>query len=314
MYEAASRQPFGIDEAFLSYRDTMKILCVHAHFDDFEFVAAGVFELWRRRLGEELQAKVIVCTDGAGGHHFRTREETAAVRLREQEESARIGGYAFERLCAPDGAPFRGGWPVPTKDFLAALWKAIRDFEPDYLFCPPLPTDSLVGIHTDHVNVAEAVRRVAYFINVPHAYTPEYPTDERHSVPCKVPVILNVSDSYMATARSFDLAVDVELAFDRIAAMSWCHQSQIVEWLPWVGRHDMQVASSLEEWKKQLRARIRSGNRRLGIRSSHVFEVFTVTAWGAVPDYATLVKDIPGLSQRQSRLGPLRRRLQCWRG
>ena len=24
---------------------------------------------------------------------------------------------------------------------LAALWQAIREFEPDYLFCPPVPAD-----------------------------------------------------------------------------------------------------------------------------------------------------------------------------
>ena len=56
-----------------------------------------------------------------------------------------------------------------TPDFLAALWKAIRDFEPDYLFCPPLPGDPLAGVHTDHLTVAQAVREVAYLINVPHA-------------------------------------------------------------------------------------------------------------------------------------------------
>lgn len=81
----------------------MKILCVHAHFDDFEFVAAGTFELWRRQLGKDLKAKVVVCTDGAAGHHFRTRKETAQVRLLEQRASARIGGYEFELLRLPAG-------------------------------------------------------------------------------------------------------------------------------------------------------------------------------------------------------------------
>ena len=69
----------------------MKILCLHAHFDDFEFVASGTFELWRRKLGDGLRAKVIVCTDGKAGHHFRTREETGKVRLEEQRASARLG-------------------------------------------------------------------------------------------------------------------------------------------------------------------------------------------------------------------------------
>ena len=37
----------------------MKILSVHAHFDDYEFTAAGTFEMWKRKLGGPLRAKVI---------------------------------------------------------------------------------------------------------------------------------------------------------------------------------------------------------------------------------------------------------------
>src|SRR5205085_9707777 len=74
---------------------SMKALCVHAHYDDFEFVAAGTFELWRRKLGSAFRGRVLVCTDGKAGHQFRTRDETGQMRLREQEASARIGGYEF---------------------------------------------------------------------------------------------------------------------------------------------------------------------------------------------------------------------------
>src|SRR5438045_6067520 len=142
----------------------MKILSVHAHFDDFEFVAAGTFELWRRKLGEGVRRRVLVCTDGKAGHHFRTREETGEVRLAEQRESARVGGYEFELLRLPNGQPPREACLQVSVELLAALWKTIRDFEPDYLFCPPVASDPLAGIHNDHVTIAEAVRRVAYMI------------------------------------------------------------------------------------------------------------------------------------------------------
>src|SRR5581483_8167758 len=127
----------------------MKILCIHAHFDDFEFVAAGTFELWRKRLGPELLARVIVCTDGKAGHQFRTREDTGRIRLQEQLASARIGGYEFEQLKLPNGEVPREATLQVTTPLMAALWRAIRDFEPDYLFCPPLPADPLAGIHVD---------------------------------------------------------------------------------------------------------------------------------------------------------------------
>src|SRR5690606_7540571 len=146
--------------------------------------------------------------------------------------SARLGGYEFVPLLLPDGTMPREACLQVTPELLAALWKAIRDFEPDYLLCPPLGSDPLAGIHNDHETVAEAVRRVAYMINVPHAFTPEYPADETKSVPCKVPVILNVHDSYMHGANACDLAVDVEEVFGVVAQLAWCHQSQIREWLP----------------------------------------------------------------------------------
>ncbi|MEW6157255.1 MAG: PIG-L family deacetylase [Verrucomicrobiota bacterium] len=290
----------------------MKILCVHAHFDDFEFVAGGLFELWKRRLGADLRARVLVCTDGKAGHHFRTRDETSRIRIEEQQASARVGRYELEILRLPKGEIPREACLQVTVDLLAALWKAIRDFEPDYLFCPPVPADPLAGIHVDHVAVAEAVRKVAYMINVPHAFTPEYPADETRPRPCNVPVIVNVYDGYMAGTNAFDLAVDVEAAFQKICEMTWCHQSQISEWLPWVGRHDMDKPGSFEDWCGMLRERFQRRNRELGIASERIMEVFTITAWGVVPTLAQLQADFPSLAPAHSPLDALDKKLTRW--
>jgi LmbE family N-acetylglucosaminyl deacetylase len=292
----------------------MRILCLHAHFDDYEFVAAGTFELWKRKLGPDLRARVVVCTDGKAGHQFRTRDETGQMRLKEQQESARIGGYEFDVLRLPNGEIPREACLQLSIPLLAALWKTIREFEPDYIFCPPLAAESLAGIHVDHVAIAEAVRKVAYMINVPHAFTPEYPADERNSKPCKVPVILNVYDGYMAGANTHHLAVDVEEAFDSICEMTFCHQSQIAEWLPWIDRHQMPRPESFEAWKKTVRQRFLRQNRELGIRSDHAFEVFTVTAWGQVADYAALLADFPALNRDASNLELLQQSLNRWSG
>ena len=290
----------------------MKILSVHAHYDDFEFVAAGTFELWQRKLGADLRARVLVCTDGKAGHHFRTREETGALRLREQEESAKLGRYEFEPLRLPNGQIPREACLQISTELLAALWKAIRDFEPDYLFCPPVAPDPLAGIHHDHVTIAEAVRRVAYMINVPHAFTPEYPADETKSEPRKTPVILTVYDGYMFGAGAYDLAVDVEEAFEIVARMSACHRSQIEEWIPWVGRHQMDAPKNFEQWSSILRKRFERHNRQLGIDSKIAFETFTVTAWGAIPTLDQLLADFPAIDRKFSHLDRLATRLQQW--
>jgi LmbE family N-acetylglucosaminyl deacetylase len=291
----------------------MKALYLHAHFDDYEFTAAGTFELWRRHLGDAFRAKVVVCTDGAAGHHFRPRAETARIRLEEQLASARHGQYDFELLHLPDGTVPREACLQVTSDFLAALWKVIRDFEPDYLFCPPLPADPLAGVHVDHWVVASAVRSVAYMINVPHAFTPEYPADETRPEQKKTPVILATYDGYMFGDNTHDLAVDVEPAFEDIVAMTWCHQSQIREWLPWVGRHQMEAPRSVDEWRTTLRRRFDRKNRELGIPSAHAMEVFTVTAWGEIPTCEQLASDFSALHTSATRWDSLRQRLAKWR-
>lgn len=293
----------------------MKALYVHAHYDDYEFTAAGTFELWRQHLGLDFQAKVIICTDGKAGHHFRTREETGRIRFQEQCSSAAIGGYTFDLLRLPDGRVPREACLRVTPEFMAALWKTIRDFEPDYLFCPPLPAEPLAGVHVDHLAVAQAVREVAYMINVPHAFTPEYPADETASRPCRVPVIIAVYDGYMFGVNTHDLAIDVEAAFEKIAQMTWCHQSQIREWLPWVGRHRIDPPRTIDDWRQTLRRRFDRKNRELDIDSPHAMEVFTITAWGEIPSFDVLERDFaPGLSHSASHLESLSERLARWRG
>jgi LmbE family N-acetylglucosaminyl deacetylase len=290
----------------------MRVLCVHAHCDDFEFVASGTFELLRLRASPGFRARVIVCTDSRSGHHFRSREETARVRWEEQTASAAIGRYEVELLKKPDGQPFTEACHVLTNELLASLWNAIREFEPDYLFCPPLPSDPLVGIHPDHVTVAEAVRRVAYLINVPHAFLTEYPTsDETKSRAVKTPVILNTYDGYMSGANVADIVVGVEEVFDVIAEESWCHQSQINEWLPWVARHHIEPTPNLAAWKEKLRARFARQARELGLPTDRSYEVFTPTAWGTVPTVEQLERDLPMVVDR-TRRARLAERLARW--
>lgn len=234
------------------------------------------------------------------------------MRLEEQRASARVGGYEVDVLRCPDGTVPREACLDVSAPLLAGLWKAIRDFEPDYLFCPPVAADPLAGVHVDHVAVAEAVRKVAYMINVPHAFTPEYPADEAKSEPCKTPVILNVHDGYMHGSNSHDFAVDIGPVFDRVAEMAWCHQSQIREWLPWVGRHKMQPPASLAEWNTALRGRFMGRNRELAIEHPAPTEVFTVTAWGVVPTLDQLLADFPAVLETASNLKRLEERLKRW--
>lgn len=293
----------------------MRILFVHAHFDDFEFTAAGTFELWRRQSREPLERRVLICTDGAAGHHAMSRAETARRRLAEQERAAALGGFQFRSLLDRTGRPFREARLHASPDFLPALWREIREYQPDYLFCPPLANDPLAGVHVDHWDVAQAVRSVAYLINVPHAFTPEYPADEGAAPESvRTPVILNTYDGYMAGGHGHDLAVEVGEVTDFVADLAWCHESQLKEWLPWVDRHNLEVPLDQGSWRAQYRAILERRKTALGIRSSGLFEVFQVTAWGVVPTLSRLREDFGGLiSDEASALQRLDGRLNAWR-
>ena len=91
---------------------------------------------------------------------------------------------------------------------------------------------------------------------------------------------MNVYDGYMFGANAYDLAIDVEDAFPTITDLTWCHQSQIIEWLPWVGRHRMAPPASLAEWSAILRARFDRKNRELQIETTNAVEVFRNPAAG----------------------------------
>jgi hypothetical protein len=106
-------------------------------------------------------------------------------------------------------------------------------------------------------------------------------------------VILNTYDGYMAGANAGELVVDVEEAFDVIAEQSWCHQSQINEWLPWVARHHLEPTPNLDAWKAKLRARFDRQAREMGLPAGRAHEVFSPTAWGIVPTVEQLERDFP---------------------
>lgn len=288
----------------------MKFLNIHAHFDDFEFTAAGIFELARRRGGELFEARMVVCTDGAAGHHQLTRAQTAAVREREQRAAAEIGGIELHGLRYPDGSRPRDGCMGVESRLLAALWKEIRDFRPEYLFCPPIPSNPLVGVHVDHLVVAEAMRRVAYLVNVPHAFTPEYPQEDGPAEFVQTPVILNVFDCYMFENEGFDLAVDVSEVFEVIVEESWCHQSQIKEWLPWVKGDIGLIPEDFSAWRDVLRQRYQAANRSAGISSDRMYEFFTLTDWGSCPALDRLLADLPGIDPEISRLDRLEKKIK----
>jgi hypothetical protein len=88
-------------------------------------------------------------------------------------------------------------------------------------------------------------------------------------------------------------------AFDQIVRQSWCHQSQIREWLPWVGRHGIDPVETLGQWETVLRRRFRDQRAALGLGEGAPLEAFSLTSWGQPADWGRLALDFPAF-RRQS--------------
>ena len=127
--------------------------------------------------------------------------------------------------------------------------------------------------------------------------------------PCKVPVIVTSVDGYMGGAKAYDLAVDVEEAFPKICEMSWCHQSQITEWLPWGDGMTWPRRRRWPNGRKPCGSRFESNQRKLGLHSTKALEFFNVTGWGIVPTCEQILRDFPSIAREASSLGRLKERL-----
>ena len=263
----------------------LKVMSIMAHQDDFEFNAGGIFAKLRKIHGDKINLKILATTRGASGHHELGLEDTFRRREQEAGNSAALIGAEYECLTCLDGNHLPGQVFI-DRNFLGGLWNAIRNFEPDYIFCPPIITDPLTGIHIDHYNTAWAVRMVAYQLTVPHAY-PTMNENLRARTVC--PVIINVDDTY-ACEKMYDFLVDISDVYETKVKMALCHESQIFEWLPWNSGSEKDVTS--EQFKENFKKRHISVNERYGNDNNVPREYFRLTRWGKTKNKEEILSEL----------------------
>lgn len=255
----------------------LRVMAVVAHQDDFEFNAGGTFALLWKTLGDGVEFKILTTSRGAAGHHELGLDDTFARRREEATRSAALIGAEYECLTRLDGSHAEVQ-VLPDRNLLGGLWNAIRAFEPNVIFCPPVVTDPLAGVHIDHISTAHAVRLVAYQLCVPRAYpTMDGPVKLR--VPN--PLVINMDDVY-AREEAFDVREDVSEVYDLKCRMALCHESQIYEWLPFTSGREEPMTQ--EEWLEQFKKRHRLINERYGCGDDTPSEFFRITRWGRAPE------------------------------
>ena len=255
----------------------LKVMSIMAHQDDFEFNAGGLFALLKKHYKNDIKIKILTTTRGASGHHEMDIEETFRRREKEAQNSADLIGAGYECLKCLDGSHLPGQVFI-DRNLLGGLWNAVRSFEPDYIFCPPVISDPMAGIHIDHYNTAWAVRMIAYQLSVPHAY----PTfDGRVKMRVAYPVIINVYDSY-AGGGEFDFYADISSVYKTKEKMALCHKSQVFEWLPWNSNEDYPVTK--ENYREKFMKRHEILNEHHGFKDNIPREFFRITKWGNTID------------------------------
>lgn len=263
--------------------DSIKVMSIMAHQDDFEFNAGGAFAQLRQKYGDRLQLKILCTTTGASGHHQLSLDETYRRRDDEARKSAAVLGADYECLTCLDGKHLTGQ-VLLERNVLGGLWNAVRAFEPDYIFCPPVVTDPLAGIHIDHYNTAWAVRMIAYQLTVPHAY-PVISGLAKGRV--TYPVVINVDDAYAGEGQ-YDLVLDVSAYYPDKLRMALCHESQIFEWLPWNSGEDEPITAA--EFTRRFRKRHTAINQRYGQDDAVPREYFRLTKWGRKVEVSALTE------------------------
>lgn len=255
----------------------IKVMSIMAHQDDFEFRAGGTFVQLRERYGDKLEIKLVNTSRGATGHHIMEPDETFNTRMEEFRKSAAFIGADCECLIQLDGTHVQTQVFI-DRNFLGGLWNTIRAFEPDYLFSPPITTNPLAGIHIDHFNTATGIRMVAYQLCVPNAYpTIGGPVKKR----IKIPLIINVDDAYYEKgAIQYHLTNDITDVFETKMRMTFCHRSQIMEWLPFSRGEKLPTE---EESRNDFIKMFKDINLAYGKSPDRFREYFFFTSWGREP-------------------------------
>lgn len=263
-----------------------RVMSIMAHQDDFEFNLGGTFALLRQTLGDNVQLRIITTSNGASGHHQMTAEETFKRRVQEAENSAALVGADYHCLRTLDGNVVGDGQVLISRNLLGGLWNEIRQFKADVIFCPPIVSDPLAGVHIDHEQTAIAVRYVAYQLSVPRAYpTREGEVDMKY----RTPLIINVDDAYNQSTQA-DIAQDISSVYELKLQMSLCHRSQVLEWLPFVNGEENITE---QDWIERFKKRHLNVNQRYNIEGETPHECFRVTRWGRQPKEGELEKLFP---------------------
>ncbi len=212
--------------------DTLRIIVIGAHPDDCDLDAGGTAALFAN-MGHAV--KFVSVTNGDAGHQEQGGGMLAKRRIAEAQEAGRRLGVTYEVLDHHDGEL------LPTLPIRLEIIRKIREWNADVVIAPR-PND----YHPDHRYTGVLVQDAAYMVGVPNV-APDTPPLQKN------PVFLYSQDGFQRP-NPFrpDIVVDITETFDQKVAALDAHESQVYEWLPWIGGFADEVPQDTTERKKWL--------------------------------------------------------------
>lgn len=208
----------------------MKILAIGAHQDDNEFRVGGMAYKWVQK-GYEV--RFLSMSNGCGGHHIMTPEETSARRAKESAAVAAYLGITYDVWDIDDCTL------VADLETRYRLIRYIREFSPD-LIIAHRPND----YHADHRASGQLVQDASYILTVPHT-CPDVPAMRF------MPVIMYYEDTFRYPPFDPTIVVDTDDVVDVKLHIAHLHESQVYEWLPYTyGETVPEGEAERKEWLK----------------------------------------------------------------
>jgi len=273
---------------FVSAQEPIRVIVFGAHPDDCDMNSSGIAALFTQ-MGHKV--KFVSLTNGNKGHHTMNTIELAARRYREAQEAGKTLGIEYHVMNNSDGEL------LPTLENRFAVIKLICDWEADIVITHR-PND----YHPDHRNTSIIVQDAAYMVGVPKMVPNGKPLR-------KTPIFLYTPDRFQKpTPFSPDIVIDIT-SVAAIKAEAICsHESQIFEWLPWVGgRPDEAPADPAERRKFYIERYLSRSNvdrfkdaalkwyTPAQLQNIKYVEAFEICEYGAMPDQARIKQLFPML-------------------
>lgn len=205
----------------------VRVIMIGAHPDDCDLDGGGTAILFAS-MG--CAVKFVSVTNGDAGHQSEGGGALAKRRMGEAREAGKRFGVEYVVLDNHDGEL------TPSLEIRRQVIREIRSWHADIVISPR-PND----YHPDHRYTAVLVQDAAYMVAVPNV-APDTPPLQKN------PVFLYFQDNFQRP-NPFrpDIAVDITGVFDQKVNAISAHESQMFEWLPWIGGYSAEVPVSKSE-------------------------------------------------------------------